>query len=281
MDDLFRHYRFVYFAVNTYDPVISPDALRMAENAYDELLSPFISAEMDVWAEYYRSGSHRPKRFKPVALQWQRVQAAFPLRALALGLRIEGNAHRLPDREIGGLGIHFSEDPTRASALEFGAVPDKLYGGPFIPPSIQSRVVDLAIGTFESVNGVTGYITHDYIGADSFGNDSPYEQWLGHTYRWSSLEFRARTRGYYWGNFLTQRHVDLLGGAKVLENAPVALVKRIRDGWYLQLTDDINHIDRVRLSALKEFLAPVLPQLPADWPREPESHRHRLYDFRL
>jgi hypothetical protein len=132
-----------------------------------------------------------------------------------------------------------------------------------VPVDIQHGLVEHAKRAFARLLGVVGYITVDVVsGCFSW---SPYERWLGapdgpaYDFHTKERLFYRRTRGYYWGNFLNSSHVDILGGEQALSKSPVALIERLENGWYLQLTDDINDIDLGRLHELRDFLAPVLP----------------------
>jgi hypothetical protein len=115
---------------------------------------------------------------------------------------------------------------------------------------------------------VSGSITYDYGSSAR----SPYESWIG---QFSvDQDLQRQVRGYYWGNFLNARHVDMLGGAKVVKSAPVQIIEEVADGYYLQINDDIGKLRRSDVLKLKKFLAPIMPR------REPDNPPYDLpYEF--
>lgn len=146
-----------------------------------------------------------------------------------------------------------------------------------VPVDIQRGLVEHAKRAFARLSGVVGYITVDVVsGCFSW---SPYERWLGapdgpaYDFHTKERLFYRRTRGYYWGNFLNPSHIDILGGEQALSRAPVVLIERMHSGWYLQLTNDINDIDRGRLHELRDFLTPVLPVAYRDFKRPPDFEK--------
>jgi len=279
--DAFFGYRYpkqLYFAVNTYESIPAHAALRFVRTVLDELLLPYVPGDTVFHAGYCPVRSARFKHFKPNTINWDRIQTAFPLSEIMVRFRSERDGW---STDVGGVTASLSDDPTRASSLEFGAVPEECYGSVLVPPDIQSRVVELALSTFEAVGGVTGYITVDQVGTSGTATDSPYERWIGYSYVWASREYRQRTRGYYWGNFLSQEHVERLGGREAVRQAPVSVIREVGSGYYLQLTDNVNNIDRDKLQRLKAFLKPVLPQTPPGWHVMTEDSRRRLPDYVL
>jgi hypothetical protein len=131
---------------------------------------------------------------------------------------------------------------------------------PAILPKLQADIVTWAINAFEELQGTVGYITVDFVGSNVYGSESPYERTIGLSYPWAAKEFTAKSRGYYWGNLLSQTHVDILGGLEKVKEAPVEIIQTLRNGGvYLQLNHDINHINLDQLRQLKTFLSPLLP----------------------
>jgi hypothetical protein len=138
-----------------------------------------------------------------------------------------------------------------ARRLTFRVLPD-----PAALPERQARVVRLAKELATEVEAATGLITLDRV----TGGDSPYERAITA----DSTETRRRARelvhGYYWGTFLSETHVERLGGvARVRAEAPVALVEQLDQLTYLQLTERVDDTPESSLRALRAFLEPLLP----------------------
>src|SRR5262245_31004508 len=80
---------------------------------------------------------------------------------------------------------------------------------------------------------------------------------------------RARPR-LLLGTFLSETHVELLGGAaRVRAEAPVALVDQLDQLTYLQLTERVDHTPESALRALRAFLEPLLPAGYGSLPFDP------------
>jgi hypothetical protein len=281
MDTFWHQLRHAYVVLNTYETIQQSVALNFLKATYESLLLPYLTSEMEIVAGFTRYKSIRFQRFKRNTIDWNKLTAAFPLGTAYIQVHRESNRQRWTAPEIGGVAVSFSSDPTRTSSLEFSAPSEELYGSTDVPSAVQAKLIDIALSTFEQINGVTGFITVDYVGAVAGGCQSPYESWIGYSNVWASRELRQRTRGYYWGNFLSAGHVELLGGHSAVKQAPVAVVKQIANGYYLQLTEDMNDIDRIKLRQLKEFLRPVLLRLPMGWRMPTVEDRLQGYDFVL
>jgi len=264
--------RSLYFVINTYDSITADATLQFMHEAFHELLQPYVPDDTEYAIVYYKGKPPTSKLQRPNTVNWQKLRAAFPVRACEVQFDRQSNIKRWTTTGVGGAAVNFEDDPARTSYLTFNIKVEEAYPDSQVPFLVQSKVVELATSLFETVSGVTGYITVDYVGANCFFTDSPYERWIGYSSIWASREYRIRTRGYYWGNFISIGHVELLGGIEKLKQAPVFLLKELGNGYYFQLTDDINNIDRNKLHEFKRFLEPVLPRLPEDWPYPPKRH---------
>jgi hypothetical protein len=110
-----------------------------------------------------------------------------------------------------------------------------------------------------------GYMTLDHAGPDA----TPYEnRWHIDWYE-GAASSASKVRGYYWGNILSEAHIDRLGGMnEISTSAPCFLVEDLTvDGRklaYLQLTSSLDEFSDGQLLKLREYLGPLLPSgLPA------------------
>jgi hypothetical protein len=128
-----------------------------------------------------------------------------------------------------------------------------------IPKCVQDKYIELIEIVIKEISCVGGFITVDDI-SYRYG-ESPYEEYYGLSYRWNSCNFRKYFRGYFWGSFLSNDHIHILGGMdEVIKNAPVFRVKQYNDNSaFLQLTEDINRFDDNQLKELAVYLKCLLP----------------------
>ena len=73
----------------------------------------------------------------------------------------------------------------------------------------------------------------------------------------------TKLRGYFWGNVLSEKHIERLGGIeKIQEEAPCYLVKEIQSGdrqlVYLQATERLGEFTEEKRMELKKYLEPLL-----------------------
>lgn len=269
--------RDLFASVATYTAPTTVVSLRFLRSAFERLIQPYIdSAKVEFTLDWCRpnSQSFHPSPVTPE--NWKRVPTDVPLEWICLsGWKEEYHGTEISP-SIVGISIGFSQHKSKVSTLEFSA--NKEIFGNTIPRAVQEQIVAWTMSAFVELAGIVGYITTDFVAADVYGSLSPYERAVGLSYPWASREFRTKTRGYYWGNFLHKEHLDTLSGTDNLQNAPVSLIKDIgNSGYYLQLTDDINYIDRDKLSQLKDFFSPLLPKGAPLPPRSVEA----LPDFIL
>lgn len=268
--------RNLYMSVATYETIPPPMALGFLKKAFTILEPCFTNPDLRFFPAWAPVGS-KPKCRSLRRLKWEEVANDFPLEGFDLIIWKEKLRGTLRNPRVGGVAIDWSEKEEIATQLEFVMNLKEMLGGEEISSSIQGQVVELALQTFVEVKGIVGYITVDYLMVSAYGTMSPYERAVGLSYPWAAREFRSKVRGYYWGNLVSKEHIDLLGGEEILSKAPVYLVKKLENGYYLQLTEDINDIDRERLAQLKGFLGPLLPE---GYPQSPEYYEN-LPDFLL
>ena len=251
--------RNLFASVATYATPPTAQAIEHLRDIFEMLIRPYTQdTDGQYFVQWLRMGSSRPQRASEEAVKWNKVLDG-PLNWLVINAWRESNLETTQSPSVAAVTLHVAEDPKRASVFEVSM--SKSLFGSTIDRGVQQTIVDWASTTFQAFEGIAGYITCDYVSANVYGSMSPYEQSVGLSYPWASLEFRTKARGYYWGNLLHASHVELLGGPGRLQEAPVAHVEPLgQNGYYLQLTGDINDIDRARLARLKTFLAPLLPE---------------------
>lgn len=257
--------RNLYMSVATYETIPTSVTIDYMKKALAILKPHLTNPEVRFWVRWTPVGG-RTKARTLRHLSWEEIANDFPVEGIEFLLwkeKLRGT-HKNP--YVGGGSV---EDPETAAHLQFSVNPLEVLGTKEISRTVQDQVVDLAIATFVAVKGIVGYITVDYLRPNAFRTASPYEEFAGLAYVCAAREFRSKVRGYYWGNLLSKGHINLLGGEEVLTKAPVYLVKDLENGYYLQLTEDINHIDREKLAQLKEFLKPLLPE---GYPQSPEYY---------
>jgi hypothetical protein len=169
----------------------------------------------------------------------------------------------VPSGALGGFGIAVSlnEMTTEVAIGTLGIFASRTFLGPRVSHSIQQQWVDFAKRTAADFNAAYGYITIDHL-----GHETPYEQFVGRFFGRGLAECKTFARGYFWGNFLSEFHLERLGGLqRVMAEAPCDVAEELpaRTGLaYLQATPDIEDLPDRRLRELKDFLAPVLPSGP-------------------
>lgn len=128
----------------------------------------------------------------------------------------------------------------------------------------QNRWVGLFKNSFKKLNGINGYLTRGYTTASFSPNITQLEGSSNLSYFFHSQNFDQVVRGYYWGNIISERHIEKLGGFEKVFNAPVQSVEKLefnnREAVYMQLTADINCYSDEQLKMLKEFYNVILPE---------------------
>lgn len=135
-----------------------------------------------------------------------------------------------------------------------------------IPMDVQINIKKFYKDIFIILNGIVGYINIGNIHATLHPSPSEYECSLRHgsTY-YLSGNFNERSRGYHWGNIITEGHINKLGGIQLIkEKSPCFLNEEfvMNDGHkalFMQLTQDINYVSEKEFIELKKFFGPILP----------------------
>lgn len=283
-----KYYTNLFLSISAYDRSKQDDIFDLVEGAFDQFVEPHSSrpgfVTRLIWSALRKEGGLRHSISGVGHLAKLRKRSNVAL----VSVSVESDNERTALIRNMPAGINAIVIPPDENVPDFdygvSLQPHTLYGD-VVPIDIQHGIVEHAKRAFERLSGVVGYITVDVV-SGSFGW-SPYERWLGapdgiaYDFHTKERLFYRRTRGYYWGNFLNPSHVDILGGEQALSRAPVALIERLENGWYLQLTNDINDIDRGPLHELRDFLAPVLPVAHPRYTKRPPDFEKTLPPFVL
>lgn len=137
--------------------------------------------------------------------------------------------------------------------------------------NVQNMIRETFINIFKSLNGVIGYINVGFPHATITPNSTPFEGIQGYNFTSQSQMFNKYARGYFWGNILSEKHIELLGGFSVIkEKSPCFYIEDITLGngkkaIYLQLTEDIRLYTDEQLKSLRDFFEPILPEVNMDY----------------
>jgi hypothetical protein len=129
-------------------------------------------------------------------------------------------------------------------------------------PEHQALWVDAFRSSAARFQASMGYLTIDYPSWES-----PYEQSIGRWWLDGLRECQSLLRGYYWGNVLSRKHIETLGGIdRIRTEAPCDEVTQIGEELcYLQLTESVDEFSDEALVRLKEYFTPLLPQSEDDF----------------
>lgn len=132
-----------------------------------------------------------------------------------------------------------------------------------IPNDVQVEIKSIFLSAFKALNGVVGYVNVGFPHATITPNSTIYEGIQGYSFTSFSIEFDCKARGYFWGNILTEKHIEKLGGIGSIKNkAPCYNIEEIKFGnrsaVYLQLTPNINNYTDEQLVQLRDYIKPIL-----------------------
>lgn len=249
--------KYLSVVLNSYQEV-APQLWVDWVNQYHKLISDFcvIDKTKMEWEVNWSIGNEKVHRSAISDMQWEKIANS--------------------DREIHNLSIYSTVQnwdgygsefyyTARGSSVHtnnglrvtgFSCVVEQRVFGNKIHRDLQERFVDLSCLFFKKINGVTGYITTDYGHASS---SSPYEIVFRVMYSDVAEFFDTRVRGYYWGNFLHQSHLNIIG-ERALSKVPPQWIHWLDDErHYWQITDNINELTLEHLHNLREIFSPVLP----------------------
>lgn len=142
---------------------------------------------------------------------------------------------------------------------------ERLFVSRLIPNNIQDQFVGIFKKAFADLNSVSGYITFEKITAKLIPQESSLESILRLYWSIHSINFDKIARGYFWGNLISEKHIEKLNDIEVILREAPCCVKEVvefdnRKAIYLQLTPDINQYSDEKLAELKKYMFPVLPE---------------------
>lgn len=144
-----------------------------------------------------------------------------------------------------------------ATFLEFGVTQwlAKLIG----VERIQNLLIDCLQKTCQETEIVTGFITHDFFWPQGVVV-TPHERYTDRAMNIHTSWLRGLLRGYFWGNLLSEKHVEALGGIdSIIKYAPCYKVSKVGEkNVFLQLTPSIFDFSDEALSKLKDYFKPIL-----------------------
>lgn len=156
-------------------------------------------------------------------------------------------------------------DPREAKTFNL-CINTRVWGG-IVNTEVQQRIVSLACDLFQAVDAACGYVDvgNDYMTLDHL---TPYERQQGLSMP-NTKCLCKEVKGAFWGNLLSARHVQALGGSRlVTRQAPcykiVPLASHTRAQptddvpLYLQLTEALGMATSEDYARLESFLAPIL-----------------------
>lgn len=257
----------VYGCISTYDSLSSKGSviIYVIEEFVEKIVKP-IDKELN-----YRINGNK-KKYKYVISNWEKTKVLINEGKVekinfvhfderTIDARVKGI--ECPEAYIFPELINFNilsniENPKRASLIEFSVNKWTCAknNSQYVCLEFQ-KLIEMVISNVECVGG---FITIDTMAA--YCSFSAHERYVGLGYMNASENFDKYFRGYSWGNYLSKKHVELLGGIeKIKKEAPVYLVKTLSDdGAYLQLTEKAEEVSDEDLRKLKRYFQKILPK---------------------
>lgn len=232
------------------------DFVNTLQAAFQQLLEPFLD-EVKLIISVNCDLKLVQKASTVNGIDWEMIVRKRPLK-LTIDLMVKEKLEQGENPLFGGLSIGCMGKDDPYAVIEVGIKPGFI--GKTVTKPMQTAYINWAIAMFEKLNGIIGYITLDYTALDAAG-PSPYETSVGLLYQHVAEKFHEQVRGYYWGNLLSDAHMEVLGGESSLKRLPAFLSQKVGTvGYYVQLTEDVNSLQLSDLAKLKEFLWPLLPK---------------------
>lgn len=144
-----------------------------------------------------------------------------------------------------------------ATLLEFGVT--QWFASLLGVEGIQNLLVDCMQKICQEIEVVTGFITHDRYWPEGV-IVTAHERYTRHSLYTDSSYLKNLFRGYFWGNLLSEKHIETLGGFEnIAKNAPCCQVTKVGEkNVFLQLTPSILDFSDEALSKLKDYFSPIL-----------------------
>lgn len=133
---------------------------------------------------------------------------------------------------------------------------------PRIEPDLQHALVHLGRTAFAKTKAVYGFINLSRRPASADVGGTEYERRRDHLASQTSHLLRWAVRGAFWENYLTERHIQALGGIDSIKaTAPCARVDELIEGkaLALRLTEDANDLTPTIVEQLEQYFEPLAP----------------------
>lgn len=135
---------------------------------------------------------------------------------------------------------------------------------PRIDSELQQALVHLGRITFAKINAVYGFINLSRRPASADVGGTEYERRRDLLASQTMYLQRWTVRGAFWENYLTERHIQALGGIDSIKaSAPCARVDGLMEGkaLALRLTEDVNELSPILVQKLEAYFQPLAPSL--------------------
>ena len=161
-----------------------------------------------------------------------------------------------------------------ATLLEFGIT--QWFANLIGVERIQNLLINCMQKICQEIDVVTGFITHDRYWPEGI-TVTAHERYTRHSLYTDSSYLKNLFRGYFWGNLLSEKHIETLGGFEsVVKNAPCCQVSKVGEkNVFLQLTPSILDFSDEALTKLKDYFRPILAK------KVKESDPRGYNDFRF
>ena len=126
----------------------------------------------------------------------------------------------------------------------------------FINNNQLEKVYDLFKELHLIMKGVNSFISRGtYTASLRIMNGAP----LIRSYYVMNKKWDEYACGYFWGNVLTQKHLDKLGGFEKIKKQGFYKVEKWNDDVYIQLSEYIFDYSISEARKIREFLLPIFP----------------------
>jgi hypothetical protein len=253
----------IRFSVVTFEPVSSDLIENIALNSFetikpymqsDKLTTPLVSWTLP-WQKGRTTSLHHT--------DWESLRR----------LEVEKLTITAGDKECFRFQYYYAVNdwPTTFNWL----IDSELWGNQ-VTQSLQEAIVSITKRVFVSTNACTGYISYDNNPNSDFFS-SPYERLIRGAPGLNMPHCRSRTQGYYWGIFLTNNHLNQIGGLNRLNEIPIYYIESLHNGYYMQLSEKMTQIPQAILQAVADLFAPILPHAkPGIAPLTPNPYQFIL-----
>lgn len=119
---------------------------------------------------------------------------------------------------------------------------------------------------FIDFKGDYGYIFTNWSVYSGALGSTIYEARLKSGWDDGICDYTQRAGGYFWGNMLSAKHMQRLGGIdRVRTESPFAIIEELDNidnpkMYYCQLNNDIFALDKEKFLELRQYLSPIIPK---------------------